>query len=535
VSTPEPRRRRTLELLELEAAERRARLVVEDVPLPADRLKRQRIVVAVATALLAGAFAARLAVHDPAALLANFYTIPIAILAIEFGLRGGLVGASVGFALVVAWGEIKNLEVGALGYTSRAAVFLVVGVLVGRFSERLRADVLARQRAQRSLSLYASELERANARLAQSVLRLEAFAQIARQVGGETDLSRVLQLILRHGREIIEARSLLVFLREGEELVLAAAGSEQDEPAEPIRMPVEGSLPGSVVTTGAARLIAPGARELRELGAPAQAAVLVPLTFHGQPLGVLAALDPPAGDRGFSEGDAELLDAVGASAATAVMTAKSVARSLLRSSIDASEQARRRWARELHDETLQGIGGIALLLSSALATGDDGALRRAVEQAVDQTAAEVRTLRGLIAELRPAALDDLGLGPAIETLAERSAASSGFAVRTELELPPDGAERLPAETESTVYRLVQEALTNVVKHAEAGEVVVRLAQRNGSVEVIVRDDGRGFDPEQPSEGFGLVGMRERVALAGGSLRVSSRAGGPTTIEALVPS
>ena len=214
------------------------------------------------------------------------------------------------------------------------------------------------------------------------------------------------------------------------------------------------------------------------------------------------------------------------------MTAKSVARSLLRSSIEASEQSRRRWARELHDETLQGIGGLAMLLSSALATGDDAALRRAVGQALDQTTLEIRTLRGLIAELRPAALDDLGLGPAIETLVERSAASSGFAVRTELDLR--GGERLAPDIESTIYRLVQEALTNVVKHAEAGEVLVRLAARDGAIAVLVRDDGRGFDPDRPCEGFGLTGMRERVALAGGSLQVSSCRGGPTTIEALVP-
>jgi len=116
--------------------------------------------------------------------------------------------------------------------------------------------------------------------------------------------------------------------------------------------------------------------------------VLVPLIFHKQRLGVLAALDPPASGTGFTEDDAELLNAVGASAATAVMTAKSVARELLRSSLEASEQARGRWARELHDETLQGIGGLAMVLSSALAAGDDAALRRAVEQALQQTTLE---------------------------------------------------------------------------------------------------------------------------------------------------
>jgi signal transduction histidine kinase len=531
--TAEPdRRSSTLEQLELEAAERRARIVVGDTSPPADRVARRRAVLGLAAVLFAAAFTARLAIHDPSALLANFYTVPIAVLAIEFGLRGGLAGAAAGFALVVAWGEIKDLDVGVLGYVSRAAVFVLVGGVVGRFADQLRADVRARQKAQRALSMYAGELERANARLAQSVLRLEAFAQIAREVGGETDLERVLALILRQGREIIAARELLVFLREGDELVLATgtAGQECDEP---VRLPVAGSVPGDVMTTGATRRLGPATEALAELPVSATAAVLVPLTFHGQPLGVLAALDPPDRHTGFTDNDAALLDAVGASAATAVMTAKSVERSLLRSSIEASEQARSRWARELHDETLQSMGALGMLLSSALARHDDDALREAVEHAVDQTAAQVRALRELITELRPAALDDIGLGPAIETLAERSAASTGISVQTEVDLLDE--HRLPAETESTIYRVVQEALTNVVKHADAGEVVVRLARRNGSVEVLVRDDGRGFDPSNGTQGFGLLGMRERVALAGGTLHVTSREGGPTTIEALVPS
>jgi len=232
VSTPGARRLSTLEQLELEAAQRRARLVSADLPAPADRARRRRAVIVAALALFAATFAARLAIDDPGALLANFYTVPIALLAIEFGLRGGLAGSAFAFALVLAWGEIKNLDVGALGYASRAAVFVVVGGIVGRFADKLRADVTARRRAQHALALHAGELERANARLARSVLRLEAFAQIAREVGGETDLRRVLELILRHGREIIEARALVVFLLEGDELVLAA-GSEDDATTAP--------------------------------------------------------------------------------------------------------------------------------------------------------------------------------------------------------------------------------------------------------------------------------------------------------------
>ena len=125
---------------------------------------------------------------------------------------------------------------------------------------------------------------------------------------------------------------------------------------------------------------------------------------------------------------------VAASAATAVATARSVAAARLRLSVEAADQARARWARELHDETLQGLTGVRMVLSAGLARDDFDALRRAAETADAHLAEEMRKLRDLIAELRPAALDDLGLGPAIESLAKRQAAIGGFAVELDVEL-----------------------------------------------------------------------------------------------------
>jgi signal transduction histidine kinase len=217
---------------------------------------------------------------------------------------------------------------------------------------------------------------------------------------------------------------------------------------------------------------------------------------------------------------------VAASAATAIATAQSVAKERLRDSISAAEQARGRWARELHDETLQGLVGLRMLLSSARRSGSSAEL----SDAIDHTKQEIVNLRALIAELRPAALDELGLGPAIETLASRSGSASGMAVTTRVSLGSDG--RLAPETESTVYRVVQEALTNVAKHADASNVRVEVARVNGTVEVLVEDDGHGFDPASVSDGLGLVGMRERVELTGGELSITSRPG--TRIAAKLP-
>ncbi len=223
---------------------------------------------------------------------------------------------------------------------------------------------------------------------------------------------------------------------------------------------------------------------------------------------------------------------VAASAATAVATARSVAAARLRLSLEAADQARARWARELHDETLQGLTGVRMVLSAGLARDDTDALRRAADTADAHLGEEMRKLRDLIAELRPAALDDLGLGPAIESLAKRQAAIGGFAVDVEIEL--ESERRLARDTETAIYRIVQEALSNAVKHARAGGVTLRVGQHGEAVEIVVEDDGRGFDPAGVRAGFGLTGMRERALLAGGRLSVVSEDGGPTCVTAVLP-
>jgi two-component system, NarL family, sensor histidine kinase DevS len=516
--------------LEVEAAERR---VVEQLKMtvPPPSSARRLAVLSAASVLFALTFAARLAVDDPDALLANFYVVPIVLLAIEFGTRAGVLAAVFALGLVFAWSAIETVHVSALGYASRIAALLVTGAVVGRFSERLRADIVERQQAQRRLALYADELERANHHLRRSVERLEAFAEIARSVGGETDLERVLSLIVAHGREIVAARELIVYLPEGDELAAVSGRTLRDGAR--LRLPVHGLLAGEVLLSGRPCRVSADdeLRELEQMTPPASAAILVPLVFRGEMVGVLAGIDRADG-RPFAEEDAQLLMSVAASAATAVTTARSVAGTRLRLSLEAAEQARARWARELHDETLQGLSGVHMVLSAGLARDDLGTLRGAAETADARLGEETRKLRDLIAELRPAALDDLGLGPAIESLAKRQAAIGGFAAEVKLELDPH--HRLASDTESAVYRIIQEALSNVVKHADARFVTLQVEQLPSCVELRVQDDGRGFDPDRAGEGFGLLGMRERALLAGGNLSVTSSDGGMTCVSAVLP-
>lgn len=516
--------------IELEAAQRR---VVERLKTPPRRPSQARraAIVAIAALLFVIAFTARLAVDDPNALLANFYIVPIAVLAIEFGTRAGLIAAAVAFALVPAWSVINAVHVDALGYVSRGAAFLVTGVIVGGFSDRLRRDIAERQDAQRDLALYADQLEGSNRDLARSVARLEAFAEIARAVGGETDLERILSLILAHGREIVSAGTLVVYLPDGGELV-AVSGSARRSQSQP-RLPLNGSLAGEVLLSGRPRRAgAPAdADQLEQLALDSKEAILVPLIFQGETLGVLAGINGE-GERRFDGEDEQLLMSIAASAATAVATARSVAAARLRLSVEAADQARARWARELHDETLQGLTGVRMVLSAGLARTDNGALRGAAETADSHLGEEMRKLRDLIAELRPAALDDLGLGPAIESLAKRQAAIAGFAVEVDIGL--DSERRLANDTETAIYRILQEGLSNAVKHARAGQVTLRVTQLSDRVQLVIEDDGRGFDPDGVRAGFGLTGMRERALLAGGRLWVRSSDGGPTSVSAVLP-
>jgi signal transduction histidine kinase len=176
-----------------------------------------------------------------------------------------------------------------------------------------------------------------------------------------------------------------------------------------------------------------------------------------------------------------------------------------------------------------------VLISSALRRDDLPVAQEAMREAVAQLEQEIDNLRAIITELRPAALDELGLRSAIEGLLDRHREQSGFQLDGELELPDSSAreERLAEDLETTVYRLVQEALTNVAKHAHANRVRVAVSEADGLLQIEVQDDGDGFDPETASHGFGLAGMQERVSLAGGTLSVNSGERG-TVLSAQLP-
>ena len=174
------------------------------------------------------------------------------------------------------------------------------------------------------------------------------------------------------------------------------------------------------------------------------------------------------------------MQAFAATAATAVMTAQNVSAQGLQRSVEASERERVRWARELHDETLQELAALRISLSSARKSGDAHALERAAEEAVERATAAIAALRNLITDMRPASLDELGAGPALEALIERTQRLSGLPIDADIDLAYEAGratERHASETEVAIYRLVQEGLTNAAKHAEGAAVHVSISRR----------------------------------------------------------
>jgi len=207
----------------------------------------------------------------------------------------------------------------------------------------------------------------------------------------------------------------------------------------------------------------------------------------------------------------------------------------LRHSVAASERERRRWARELHDETLQRLGAMRLRLAAAR-RGPAAALRPAVEDAITDLALEIAELRSLIAELSPVALEELGLEAALESLAHHHRVEYGLVVRVDLsEWRRSGDPvRLQPELESTLYRAAQEALANVAAHARATAVLLLLRRSPTEVELSVADDGCGFNPGASRGELGLVVLGERLALVDGVLAIDSAPGAGTRLSAKVP-
>jgi signal transduction histidine kinase len=272
-------------------------------------------------------------------------------------------------------------------------------------------------------------------------------------------------------------------------------------------------------------------------GSPVEGPLRLPLTYRSEPVGELL-LGPRAGEGGFSAADRRLLEDLARQAGVAAHAVRLTAE-LQRSRerlVAAREEERRRLRRDLHDGLGAQLAGLNV---------QAGVLRHLIKhdpEAADALVAELRgemrsaiaDVRRLVYGLRPPALDELGLVGALRGLAERHGAE-GAGLHVTVEAPePEAMPPLPAAVEVAAYRIAQEAMTNVARHARASRCVVRLAVAPGELSLEVTDDGVGLPETRPTPGVGLHSMRERAVELGGECVVEAAPGGGTRVLARLP-
>jgi two-component system sensor histidine kinase UhpB len=261
---------------------------------------------------------------------------------------------------------------------------------------------------------------------------------------------------------------------------------------------------------------------------------------------VLIAVDRESGEP-FGAEDQELLEALSSFAAIAVRTARSLGRERARAEalarvrqtqtdaearretltrvVETQERERSRLAQDLHDRTAGGLTSVLFALRRVERDVTDDAQRQTLAEARAGVAAAIEDVRDLISDLRPKVLDDFGLGAALERLCGTIARRSGLQIAPEL---ADGLDRLPAEIATAAYRITQEALGNVVRHAGASRAGVSAAVIGDQLVLTIEDDGRGFGPG--TLGYGVEGMIERARMVGGRVDLERPAGGGARIR-----
>jgi signal transduction histidine kinase len=273
----------------------------------------------------------------------------------------------------------------------------------------------------------------------------------------------------------------------------------------------------------------------------------VPLTSKDRVLGVMSLIgDNLYGVQSLTQDTLEMLAAIGRQIGMAVENAslygelrreETLRRRLLERIMTVQEEERKRTALELHDQTGQPLTSLIMTLGVLAEAKSLAEVQTHVQDLRDTAAQVLKEVHDLALELRPSVLDDLGLLAALRHL--HKGYQDRFHLPVDLQVLGLDGERLPSEVETALYRIVQEALTNVARHAQAHSVSVVLEKRATSVKLIVEDDGKGFDVTSvmgpyPHEKLGLYGMRERASLLGGTLTIESTPGTGTAIYVEIP-
>ena len=369
--------------------------------------------------------------------------------------------------------------------------------------------------------------------------RRRALVQAGIAITSELSLDAVLQTLVRIGADLTGARysALGVIDRQGTGLErFLTYGLDDATRAKIGDLPRGRGILGVLISDARPLRLDDLTRDPRSVGfppnhPPMRSFLGVPVITKGVAYGNLYLAEKQPGGS-FTDEDEEIVILLAAQAAVAIENAGSVQRDALRRAVQAQEAERRRLARELHDETGQALTSILLGLTAVERAESADEAHAAAGELRSLVVETLQNVRRLAVELRPSALDDFGLEPALRRLGQSVGEAGGLDVQVETTL---GGERLEADVETAVYRIVQEALTNVVKHAAAARASIVVTRKPASVLVMIEDDGRGFDPTvREGGGLGLLGMRERVELLDGSFEVQAEPGQGTSLIVELP-
>lgn len=375
---------------------------------------------------------------------------------------------------------------------------------------------------------------------------LQTLSAISETLNRSLDMRQALSRALRQLVELMRLSSGWIFLRDGGEFGIAATENLPSDLAvndmarmrgdcRCLQMLRDGQLTQAVNIVNCLRLETAGWTYPRH--------VTVPLGTASDVIGVMNLVLPRR--RALSARELATLSAIGHEIGLAAerarlydeVRAKEALRGeLLQKLMTAHEDERRRIARELHDEAGQALTALILNLQMAESAAADPAERQRLSRLRGIAEATLAELRKLIYDLRPTVLDDLGLAAAIRWLVKEQIEPQGLQV----EMGLSGLHgRLPHHLETAVFRIVQEAFTNILKHARATQATIDTGQEDGRVRLVITDNGRGFDVAaaargQEHRGMGLMGMQERAELLGGTWKVESHPGRGTRVEAVIP-
>ena len=390
--------------------------------------------------------------------------------------------------------------------------------------------------------------------LERRVEELAILNEMSTSLSSTLDLDKVLTLIIERINAVlkVEAGSLLLIDDETEELVFQIALGEKAEGVKPFRLQMGQGIAGHVAQSGEPLMISDAQkdrRHFREVDVTTdfltRSMLCVPMIFKGKVIGVIEIMNKIEGD--FTESDLTLLNSIATYAAIAIENAR-LHQSVLAERdrvVVAQEEVQKKLARDLHDGPTQLVAGMLMRLDfiQKALTREPSLVEKEISQVIDLGQRASHQMRTLLFKLRPLILETQGLVPALKTFLTRQQkeeADTTLHLEVRTERGDDHLTRRDPKDEAAIFAIVQEAVRNALKHAQADNIWIRLAEQAGELMVIVQDDGVGFDTAAVENDYeqrgslGMVNIRERAELVGGHLTLRSAPGQGTEVMIRVP-